>query len=468
MRVFANQLSVRFVVLCLFSVPMAGIPGSAQEKAPQVWHPKQQSVFGGIIQATSDGDPTLHFQGKSGWDLDARLVLYLGRPAFALPASVWHTFGSIHYSDGTLLISKDFVVYAVKSGDKVLSSDAFEFSRNQVELTFSYGSTFNSLQFHMKSPSRKVSGDLTICDSKQKTSLHFLQSLVGNFDAVLNQFEDAAGLSNLEAQLSPTARFQHDSDAEIAANVQQVKDREAAEKAAKGGGNGWAAATAILTGASQAVANRSSNPIQATTNQQVAAIQAIADAKAAQASYAAQAAQARVATQQAAAQQTQMAASGKQRQSLATSSNSSASSASSGAETPEEPQPVQAMSQPETVLQLPPGCLRVSVKLFYDNQPDSGMYYGVNNCGVSIHVDIAMTSGYAGATGLPPGSGGFLGASANMGAYKVWYCPVPYWPSDPNNHPENGPTYSADLNSVMCRDPSNPGQIYGNAAGSTQ
>lgn len=127
-----------------------------------------------------------------------------------------------------------------------------------------------------------------------------------------------------------------------------------------------------------------------------------------------------------------------------------------------------AQPQPQAMPQLPPNCLLVSVKLFYPDQPDSGMYYGVNNCGLSINVDIAMSSGYAGAQSFQAGGAGFLGASANMGAYKVWYCAYPYWPSDPNNHPENGPTYSAAINGAVCRDPSNPNSLNGNASGVTK
>ncbi|HLZ13233.1 MAG TPA: hypothetical protein VKP58_11660 [Candidatus Acidoferrum sp.] len=182
-----------------------------------------------------------------------------------------------------------------------------------------------------------------------------------------------------------------------------------------------------------------------------------------------QAAQDRLAAQQAAAQarpqrQNATAAISTQQNQQLTSANSNSGSenglGASGNST--------ASPQPAIVPQLPPNCLRVSVKLFYDSQPDSGMYYGVNNCGVQITVDIAMASGYAGATRLLPGAGDFLGASANMGSYKVWYCAYPYWPSDPHNHPENGPLYSADLNAVVCQDPAHPGQLYGNAAGLTK
>lgn len=446
---FTNKLAVfsRVVAVALLCTV---VPSSRAADDQPRWRPKQDSLFGGKIQPNDGGDPSLLFEGKNGWNVDISLVLYRGQPAFALPASVWHTLGSIHYSDGTLLIGRDFVVYAVESGSKVLTGDAFELDRNQVELTFSYGDTFRVLQFHMKAPGRKVSGEVNVCDSKQKTSLHFMQALVANFDATLSQFEAAAGLSNLEAQLSPAARYHRDSDAEIAANVQQVIDKKAADKAANGGGNGLAVLTAILTGAAQGVSGQSSSPILDTANQQAAAIRAIGDANAARQQQAVSPSR----TSAAPAWRPQPGASNSSatfaanRAPASSSSTTAVSGAAEASTTPNSSSPGASLTGPQSesasadngphyLDPLPSTCVRQ----FWDPQ-----YYNwlslENDCSVSIYVSFIFNTpkGWAmnGSMNLAPGAHnntGFSSSDINQaGGFQFYVCPANSVPVDPSGN----------------------------------
>lgn len=95
-------------------------------------------------------------------------------------------------------------------------------------------------------------------------------------------------------------------------------------------------------------------------------------------------------------------------------------------------------------------CVNVEVRQFYPGQAGSEMYYVTNNCGKNINIDFATQGMPTQFVGLQSGEGQFTGWSGKVPApYKYWYCPQPYFPSDPDNNPLNGPTYDAQR--VVCR-----------------
>jgi hypothetical protein len=437
----------------------------------QRWQAKQDSLFGATIKADTNGDPTLHFQpGEREVPLNVRLVLYRGQPTFALSgATVWH---GTEYSIGTLLIGKDFVAYEVEDGSKMFSADDFEFERNEIilgtqapvkhhqsqqplQLTFSYAFADDSLHAQVKYAGRKINIDLGATDSKQKTSLLFVQSLAGNFDAVLSQFEDAAGLSNLEAQLSPAARYHVDSDAEIAANIQQFQESQAAGKPAKGV-SGWAIAGAILTGAAQGASGQSDSPILDTANQQAAEIRAVGDANAARQQTASQAR----AVADAPGWSPQPSASNS---STALAANAASGSPSStgvvaGANTPTSPgaslaaPPSDSASAGNSVQYLSP-LPSTCVRQFWDTQVYNWLSLE-NDCGVPIYVSYIFNApkGWAmnGSTNLAPGAHGNTGLSFSdinqAGGFQFYVCPANSLPVD-----ANGNILRANVTEYQCK-----------------
>jgi len=95
-------------------------------------------------------------------------------------------------------------------------------------------------------------------------------------------------------------------------------------------------------------------------------------------------------------------------------------------------------------------CVNIEVRQFYPGQTGSEMYYLTNNCGMDINLDFATQGMPTQLVRLQAGMGKFAGWSGHIPApYKFWYCPQPQFPGDPDNNPQDGPTY--DASRVVCR-----------------
>jgi hypothetical protein len=95
-------------------------------------------------------------------------------------------------------------------------------------------------------------------------------------------------------------------------------------------------------------------------------------------------------------------------------------------------------------------CVSVDVRPFYPGQAGTEMFWLTNNCGQAQNIDFATKGVGTQLVQLASGQGGFTGFMGQTNKpYKLWYCPQPSFPSDPNNEPLNGPTYEAQT--VVCR-----------------
>jgi hypothetical protein len=95
-------------------------------------------------------------------------------------------------------------------------------------------------------------------------------------------------------------------------------------------------------------------------------------------------------------------------------------------------------------------CVSVQVRPFYPGQRGSEMYYVTDSCGQDINLDFATEGMPSQLVQLSNGMGRFTGWSGHVpGNYKFWFCAAPQFPSDPNNNPQDGPTY--DATHVVCR-----------------
>jgi len=372
----------------------------------QAWQPKAQSLFGADIERDESGDPILHFVGANSFTdhtpTNGRVsfILFRGQPAFKVWCSLQHMLGSGNrVSLGGVVITKDTVLYEVESGDQDYSSkDNVEALKGEGRLKISAPYP-GYIDLSLKSGKKKVKVSVQdfgnrfgyYRETKQRELSGFLSQLISNFDTTVNAFESAAGLSDLETQLSPGARFHGLTKEEIAANIAerkaQLKAQDAEEKArrASEGGGGLTTFTTILTGVAQGLSDQSNTPILTAGNRQAAAMRDIGNASAARQQ---QAAQARVAAQIAATQQALVAIPQIQNRDGAMSNKSTALSLSangspvSGA----VDQKQVTASEPSSdsshyVASLPSGC----IGQFWDPKYYNWLSFQ-NNCGQAVHL----------------------------------------------------------------------------------
>lgn len=97
-------------------------------------------------------------------------------------------------------------------------------------------------------------------------------------------------------------------------------------------------------------------------------------------------------------------------------------------------------------------CISAQVKQFYPGQSGSETLYMTNHCNYGVNVDLAVNQGgIVFLVQLNPGMERPTGDMGNLlsSSYQFWYCPMPEFPSDPNNNPLDGPKYGAS--GVVCR-----------------
>jgi len=97
-------------------------------------------------------------------------------------------------------------------------------------------------------------------------------------------------------------------------------------------------------------------------------------------------------------------------------------------------------------------CISTEVKQFYPGQRGSETLYMTNNCHYNVNVDLAVDQD--GTAFLVQLNAGMTRPTGDMGEmlssnYQFWYCPMPEFPSDPNNNPMDSPKYGAS--GVVCR-----------------
>lgn len=423
----------------------------------QLWQSKSQSIFGADIERDEAGDPILHFVGSNSvtdhvpTNGRVSFILFRGQPAFKVWCAVQHAgFGRESGSVGGVVITKDAVFYEVESGSKDYSSvDNVEVrSEGRVKISVPMD---RYIHINMRSDKKKVTVDVGdfgsgygygyYRETKQRELSGFLSQLVDNFESTLNTFENAAGISDPEVQLSPGARFHGLTKEEIAANIAERKaqlkaqDEEDKARRASEGGGGLTTLTAIFTGIAQGMSDQNNTPILSVGNQQAAAIRAIGNSKVMGRQQPAQG----VAAQVAATQQSLQAIpqiqdrgetmSGKSSAFLTSGTGSPVSGAVDSASVPEPSSDGSA----HYLASLPSGC----IGQFWDPKYYNWLSFQ-NNCGQAIHLSwiAASQSDSFGmsAADLAPGatsnSGWNQSEVQRKAGFLFFVCPGGYVPVD--------------------------------------
>jgi len=96
-------------------------------------------------------------------------------------------------------------------------------------------------------------------------------------------------------------------------------------------------------------------------------------------------------------------------------------------------------------------CITTSIKDFYPGQSGSETLYMTNHCNYGVNVDIATSAGMRFLVQLNAGDEHPTGVmfQAVHQPYQYWYCPMPQFPSNPKDEPQNGPKYGST--GVVCR-----------------